>query len=255
LDDGSAHRWTSVRALDSDHLAATAIDPESNAWILESSDGGLTWTSVRFALAGQLSVLDLGPAGVFIRRTQGAAHELWQRPPGSSGFDRVLTFKRPPLFVTAVSAQTVWTGAGGADTFRSDDGGLSWSRQLQWGDLGCLRSIDGALYGCVVDLSSHLAVARSDDGGATVRPWMMFSEVAGLARCPTGSTAAVACEPTWPIVATAMGVVDRASEAGAGALSSVDPDSAPDPSSSCASTADVPVWMVGLTLRACRRRR
>lgn len=196
-----ADQWTPGR------VVLTAQNPaDKSHHVLETLDTGQTWSdhAVDFGV-GVPRLVHAGPSGLFVRRLQADSAQLMRSTDGGKTFAEVLELGPVPGFVSELPDGVLWTANGPGRAWRSADGGETWTRREDVGDLMCLREDGQTLYACVVDRLNNVAVKTSTDGGATWTPFLRYDEIAEFITCGAQTEGAI-CEDYWLLSAIGFGI-------------------------------------------------
>jgi hypothetical protein len=228
--------WKSVRVAPSDArrvyvtgyevAAPVAGGTRPRAHLLASDDGGARWTAsplAGVALGATPIVLALAvdprDRDVVYVASWGAAGTrgdvLYRSRDGGATLERVLVAAgtiRDVAIVderTVIVATTVASGPSlvGGPAYRSTDGGATFGPLPGAPQLACVaRRADGVLFGCASNWApDNMAIARSDDRGATWQRVARLSELAGPLSCEDGTGEQIRCARPWPALQRQLG--------------------------------------------------
>jgi photosystem II stability/assembly factor-like uncharacterized protein len=188
--------------------------------ILESDDGGGTWTEHSLPLVAKerapfIAALDPKSADALYVRTGGSqtdgARLLVSTDAGKS-WKEILKTTGPMLgFALSEDGSKIFAGGPGAAGGSVTDGVLAASTtdfmftkkssiQIQ-----CLAYRAGQLWACSNEFSGFTAGVSMDDG-ATFEPRLHLSDVRGPLSCPPGTPTEQFCTADWPMLAMTLGV-------------------------------------------------
>jgi hypothetical protein len=185
-------------------------------WLLRSSTcittpncGEQDWTTQQLTAnevtLGVTKLLAVLPEGLFLRNVTGEASSLLRSTDAGKSFIKVLpttnlTLPNPIDFLSKGGENDLWLSAGLQQTFHSSDGGATWERRPDMGDIRCIEQSGDALHACVVDLEKNTVASRSTDGGKTWSPALRYDQVTGIKQCPTSSDVGIACDAMWLLI-------------------------------------------------------
>lgn len=210
------------------------------------------WTQIQLtdaaAARGTTRVLADIPEGLFLRNVTGEESRLLRSTDGGQTFAVVLpksgeSLPNPVDFVSRVGPNELWLSAGLQHTYHSSDGGATWERRADMGDIRCVKANGGSLHSCVVDLAQNIVASTSNDAGRTWTPELHYNEVAGIKQCPPNSDVGAACDDLWLLISLAFKGPQP------------EPTPAPKPKDSGCATTEVSVLALSAALLARRQRR
>ncbi|MDB4952871.1 MAG: hypothetical protein JWO36_440 [Myxococcales bacterium] len=164
-------------------------DDDGAHW-LESPLAGVQYGSMPTLLA--VAVDPKQPNIVYVRSIQAnppMGDRLYRSTDGGMTLTEVLATTDAIRDVVVLDATQVLVATQTGGSFRSTDGGVSFSAMGAQPQLACLgQRDDGALFGCGANWDPDFkAVARSADGGASWQKVWRFVELAGPMQCPAGT--------------------------------------------------------------------
>lgn len=196
-------------------IPPTADSPRQTI-LYRTDDGGESWTALPFERQeGDRNILVLAvdpndAARAFMRVNQepdgDTPDRLVRTEDGGETWTEVLTLAKIGGFTFSPDGSQAWIGGPEPEgLWRSDDGGGSFEQLTEKLSIGCLAHADGALWACANNYADGFAVGRSEDGGDTFDPALVFAEhVTHVIDCP-GSVVET-CEPVFVDLETDLGL-------------------------------------------------
>lgn len=195
----------------SGHRPLTADNPTPVGVLYTSEDDGVSWRALEVPyLQGEqgLHVLAVDPSDVdrvWVATTLEDGdiehrERLLLSEDGGQTLTTVGTFTRVDALVVDPGSGRRWLGGERLTGLWTDGGDGQWSQQQAGYDVSALhlRPDDATLWLGGKPLREDFAIARSDDGGASIEPVLVRGDIRRRARCDAESTVERACgESVW----------------------------------------------------------
>lgn len=197
------------------YATATWYQPQPQAWVYVSDNGGLDWTeipwvfSVSSTLQSNVDIIATSPADpdIAFARTNGGTDYLLRTSDGGVSWHTVFQKEddvRGLAFESGTGA--IWLGTVFNGTWRSTDGGLTFSPIANPPATRGLAADPRGVFVVANNYEDGFALGVTTDQGASFSKVFQFHELAGPRPCPAGSDVATICEPLWPALAQRLGI-------------------------------------------------
>ena len=209
-------RTVKFSAADPNRVYATAtwFQPQPQAWVYVSDDGGDQWTEIPWVftvdstLQNNVDVIATSPSDADIAyiRTSGGTDYVLRTTDGGMSWAPVFSLMDDDVRTVEYHAVTgdVWIGSVFQGTWTSPDG----VDFTPLSDPPATRDLSSDPRGMFVAANNYedgLAVGLAASGTA-FQGLYQFIDLAGTRDCPAGSDVAVICEPLWPALAQRLGI-------------------------------------------------
>jgi hypothetical protein len=200
----------------------SALDATGAPQLSRSDDGGQTFVpgTRAFAGASEAYVAGVDPSNVdrvWIRANSSSSSNgttLFRSDDGATSVQPIATTRGRMLgFAVSDDGAHVWIGGPDDGLLRSDGGGGFAS--IASTRVSCLRYHAGTLYVCGDWIQDGFALARWNDGAASMMSLLRFQDIAGAFACSDASLESSRCAGRWPML---LSMLNAASAMDAGGI-------------------------------------